>query len=107
MKRSRFFNALLRITLLLNLGVWGASASWAEINHQEALRLKQTGAILSLEEIVARVRSLKPGIIIETELDFEKGRYVYEIEVLDPQGQVWEIELDAASGELLEIKLDD
>jgi uncharacterized membrane protein YkoI len=56
---------------------------------------------------VERARAAKPGEIIETELEREQGRYVYEVEILDSAGQVWEVKLDARTGELLEIEHDD
>jgi uncharacterized membrane protein YkoI len=45
--------------------------------------------------------------VIETDLDREMGRYVYEIEVLDAQGVVWEMDLDAKTGEVIKSKRDD
>ena len=51
--------------------------------------------------------AVKPGQILETELDEDDGRYVYELEILDERGQVWELELDASTAELLELESED
>ena len=42
--------------------------------------------------------------MLETELERKGERYIYEIELVDDQGQVWELKFDAASGELLKEK---
>ena len=42
--------------------------------------------------------------MLEVEFESEHGQYIYEIEILNPQGIVWELELDAQTGQLLERK---
>ena len=79
----------------------------ADEDHVMARKLHEAGEIRSLEEISARARSEKPGEILETELERDHGRYVYEIEILDPQGQVWELKLDAKTGDLIQAEIDD
>ena len=71
-------------------------------DHWEAHRLRQSGAILPLEQILESVHQTHPGRILEVKLDEEHGSYVYEIELLDDYGRVWELEIDATSGRLLE-----
>jgi uncharacterized membrane protein YkoI len=58
-----------------------------------ARKLRDAGAILPLEQIIQRARAVNPGEVIETELECKHGRYVYEVEILDQAGQVWEIKL--------------
>jgi uncharacterized membrane protein YkoI len=84
-----------------------APVAVADSDHEIARRLRESGEILPLEKIVERARAVKPGEIIETEFERKLGRYVYEVEILDSAGQVWEVELDAKTGELLEIEQDD
>ncbi|HWA14055.1 MAG TPA: PepSY domain-containing protein [Burkholderiales bacterium] len=79
----------------------------ADEGHAIARRLHEAGEIRSLEEISARARAAKAGEILETELERSDGRYVYEMEILDAQGQVWELKLDAKTGELLRMEIDD
>ena len=76
-------------------------------DHVRARKLRESGEILSLEQIVERARAAKGGEVIETELERKQGRYVYEVEILDSAGRVWEVELDAKTGELLEVEQDD
>ncbi|MGD2075258.1 MAG: PepSY domain-containing protein [Gammaproteobacteria bacterium] len=70
--------------------------------QDRVLRLKRQGAILPLQDILERARRYHAGRVLETELEQKDGRYIYEIEVLDAQGRVWEMSFDAASGEFLE-----
>ncbi len=79
----------------------------ADDDADRARYLKQHGDILPLEQIISAAMEVKPGQILETELDEEDGRYVYELEILDDRGQVWELELDATTGELVELENED
>lgn len=77
-----------------------------DIDHREARRLREAGAIRPLGEVLAALAARRPGRVLETELEREDGRYVYEIEILDPTGQVHEFEIDAATGEVLQAKIE-
>jgi uncharacterized membrane protein YkoI len=72
--------------------------------YDEVRSLQQRGAILPLQQILDRARPYHEGRVLETELERNGARYVYEIELVDDQGQVWEMKFDAASGELLQEK---
>jgi len=74
----------------------------ADEDHLEARRLMESGSIQPLETILERVRAQRPGRILEVELEEEDRRYVYEIELLDESGQVWELKMNAVTGEILE-----
>lgn len=79
----------------------------ADEDHELARKLREAGAILPLEEIVRHARAAKPGELLETDLEKKHGRYVYEVEILDKAGQVWEIELDAGDGRLISVERED
>jgi uncharacterized membrane protein YkoI len=40
--------------------------------------------------------------VLEVELEEEQGHYIYEIELLDARGRVWNLEFDARTGRLVE-----
>lgn len=88
----------------LNLGSVGLVLGSADRDddHLEARRLMESGSIQPLETILEQVLSQRPGRILEVELEGEDGRNVYEIELLDESGQVWELKLDAVTGEILD-----
>lgn len=85
------------------------TAAWADADADRARRLVQQGAILPLEEILPLVRAAKPGTLIELELHYEGEHeaHVYEMEVLDAEGRLWEVDIDATTGELIEVEPDE
>jgi uncharacterized membrane protein YkoI len=80
----------------------------ADADADRARRLVQEGAILPLEEILPLVRKARPGTLIELELHYEREHdaHVYEMEVLDADGRLWEVEFNATTGELIEVEPD-
>ena len=76
----------------------------ADSDHVAARRLREAGEIMPLEKIAERARAEKPGEILEAELKQKRGRYIYEVEILDAGGRVWELRLDARSGALIKIE---
>ncbi len=78
-----------------------------EIGHDAARQLLESGRILPLETILAKVMERVPGKLIETKLEYEHGRIMYDIKILRPEGRVQEVEVDAATGEILKIEDDD
>jgi uncharacterized membrane protein YkoI len=79
-------------------------------NDSDAAReLHEAGRILSLEHFIEQATRIHPGRVIDAELKWEDehDHYVYEIEVLDVRGEVWELEFDAQRGGLLEGEKED
>jgi uncharacterized membrane protein YkoI len=79
-----------------------------DLGQNEALQLRQSGAILSLETLLNKALARYPGgSLLEAELEQEHGGYRYEFEILLPDGRVREIEFNAVTGDMLEDKDDD
>ncbi|NLQ86936.1 peptidase, partial [Streptococcus mutans] len=73
-----------------------------DLGPDEALRLRDAGTIVSFEKLNATAIAKHPGsTITETELEEEYGKYIYQVELRDPQGLNWDLELDAVSGTVL------
>jgi uncharacterized membrane protein YkoI len=104
MTKTATHKGLLSLALL---GLVLALPLQAESDSERARLLKQQGKILPLEQVIAAAMAVKPGQILETELEEDDGRFVYELEILDEAGQVWELELDAATAELIELDNED
>jgi uncharacterized membrane protein YkoI len=85
----------------------GGEDHHSDHEQEEVRSLAQQGDILPLEQILQTAREHHNGRVLETELEREGDRYVYEIELLDEGGQVWELEFDAATGELLKKEQED
>jgi uncharacterized membrane protein YkoI len=75
--------------------------------HDKAKRLKDAGEILPLASVIKMATTKKPGRVIEAELKSSRGGYVYEIELVDKSGIVWELKYDAKTGELISTKEED
>lgn len=93
---------------MLALVLVAASASAGEVSHQRALELRQSGELIPFAEIVAIVEARYPGLsMLEVELEEDDNRYIYELEILTPNGQVRELEVDARRGDILDDELED
>jgi uncharacterized membrane protein YkoI len=92
-------HALLRLAVVVAFSL--ATPAFARLTHDEAKQLHESGAILPLERIIDAARALHAGRVVETELNGRAGRYIYEIEIVDEHGVVWEMRFDAATGGLI------
>lgn len=98
----------IRITTLIILcvAIFSTGTGIAAEDHERAKQLKEAGDILPLEEIIKKVAKQYPGRILETELEEEDDRKIYEIEILDDKGIVWKLKFDARTGGLIKRKED-
>ncbi len=70
----------------------------------EAAELVRQGVIIPMKTVVAKAEKLKTGRLLEADLRKKKGIYVYDVDILDAAGVVWELKFNAANGELLELE---
>jgi len=84
-------------------------SAWAgqDINQDEAKTLRQEGLILPLEQILQAAQRVHPGRVIEVELEKKRDLYIYEVEISDSNGQVWEMKFNASDASLLSQEQDD
>lgn len=78
-----------------------------DIGQDEARRLMLAGKIRPLSELMQLHPRRLSGHLLDVELEEEKGRLVYEIEVLGQDGVVREFYLDASSGAILKEEIED
>lgn len=100
------FNILSRVVLFWCLLAMGMVLVGVQAEHHNAVKhLRDTGGILPLEDIIAQYRRHhRDGRILEAELEYEEGRYVYELKILHDDGVVQEFEYDARTGEFWRIE---
>lgn len=87
--------------LLLALSA-GTTTAWAVSAEDEMKRLEERGPTISLESVIEKAQARQPGRMIEAEVEELHGRVVYEIEILDDEGRVWELLFDARTGKFIE-----
>mgnify|MGYP003666917138 CR=1 FL=1 len=94
--------------LLALLIGWSATAqAGRDIDQDEALYLVEQGVIQPLQKFIDDALKRYPGRFLEADLEWDDGRYVYELEIVTNDRRVLELEYDAVSGTLLDVDEDD
>lgn len=94
-----------RIVLFLMLA-GGVNAR--DLSQDEALRLREQGRIIPLEQLLSLVEKRHPhASLLEVELEEDGDIYVYEVELATRDGVVRELEIDASTGTILKDEEDD
>jgi len=83
------------------------NSAMADDDHLKAKRLLKSGDIVSIEQILTKVRQSYQGRVLEVDLEEKDGRYLYEIELVDSKGEVSKFYFDAKTGEEIEKTHDD
>jgi len=92
---------------ILLLIIISTQSSWADNDYDQAKKLLDAGDILSLENILAKISTQYPGRVLEVELETEDQQVLYEIDMIDSKGLVWELKVNAKTAEVIERKQDD
>ena len=100
MKRS----TLIASTLILILSSVGIAYASGKLDHNEIFQLRESGQIMSMEDVLRHAQSIQPGQLIEAELEREDDNYVYELKIIDAEGRLHKLELDAQTGDVLKQK---
>ena len=103
MMRNLISKSILMTCLIIGLG---SSLSYSD-DHDKAKALLIDGKILPLEVLLAKVKQDMPGKVIEVELEYEYGQYVYELELLKPTGKIIELYYDARTGRRISVEAED
>jgi len=64
-------------------------------------------AVISLEAARQTALARVPGTVIESELDKEKGKVVYEFEIRDKDKKTFDVLVDAKTGEIVGVEAED
>ena len=80
---------------------------YADIDHDDAKKLVESGEILSLEKILVEARKIQSGKVLEVELEKKDGLTIYEVELLNSQGIIFELKFDAETGKHLSTEKED
>ena len=88
--------------LLAACALWTALPARADKgDHERARDAVQSGQALALPELLERLQRTHPGQVLEIELERDDGRWVYEVKLLQPGGQVVKLAIDARTAEVL------
>ena len=88
------------LIVMLALAFAGASVQ-ADGDHDRARAAVQAGQVLPLGTVLDRLAREHPGQVLKVELESERGRWIYEVRLLQSGGRLTEFRIDAATGETL------
>ncbi len=105
MKPLRSIAAL--AALLLCVGISPFARGGDHDDHERARAAVQAGEVLPLPALLERLHRSFPGQVLDLELEHEQGRWIYEIKLLQPDGQLLKLEVDARTAQVLQVKRKD
>jgi uncharacterized membrane protein YkoI len=81
-----------------------AAPAFADEGHERARRALLSGEVMPLAQLLDKLRPDYPGQAISVELEEKRGRLIYEIGLLGPDGRMTKLYCDAKDGEVLSVK---
>ena len=105
---NKSYASIVTVSAMLSV-MWIGSAQADDDDHEEVVAMAQAAGALSLEEASEKALQVKPGKIVEIDLDERKwpvAGWDYEFDIVDAQGLKWEVEIDAITGESRKVNRD-
>lgn len=101
--KASCWSTVLPCVAALCLGVCALSSVHADDqrDHDRARAALKAGEVLSLQEVLDKVKQSHPGEVLEVELEREGGRWVYELKVLQIGGRLLRLDVDAKTALVL------
>lgn len=72
------------------------------INHWQHPQYRRISMGEANEIALKRV----PGEVVKSELEYDDGMILYEIDIRTAEGKKYEVKVDAVTGEIMKVKLD-
>lgn len=101
------FELTMKLSLFIILFLLYSMPSWSESDHDRAMHLLEEGKVISLQKVLDKAQIIVPGRILEVELESKNKQLVYEVEILNQQGEVMELLFDATTGQHLATEKED
>jgi uncharacterized membrane protein YkoI len=95
------FSPLCATALVLALTLSAGAQARDRDDHERAREAVVAGQILPLRTVLERLEREHTGRVLEIELESEDRRWIYEVKLLQPGGQLLKLEVDAGTGEVL------
>jgi uncharacterized membrane protein YkoI len=100
----RIVGALIIVALPLDGGA-GVLADNEQSDHDLARKALLEGRIRPLTEITQVVQAKIPGEILSVQIEIDdRKRFVYEFDIITPEGKLREVDVDAATATILQIE---
>jgi uncharacterized membrane protein YkoI len=94
----------------LVLGLWTTGAGAHNHDRDMAEQLQALGEVRPLQDVLAQVARDYPGQVLKVDFEREdddddclkcRGRWIYELKLLQDQGRMTKLKIDARTGETL------
>jgi len=92
---------------LLAIAIFSAPATGMTDEVDRVRELRDIGHILPLSQLLKKIELKYPGTLLDVNLEEEKGRVIYEIDLVGKDHVVHHIELDAHNGDIIAVDKDD
>jgi uncharacterized membrane protein YkoI len=76
-------------------------------DHERARAAVRAGEVLPLPVLLEKLQRSHPGQVLELELERDDGRWIYELKLLQADGQLLKLEVDARSAQVLQVRRKD
>lgn len=90
--------------LWLGAGLDLPQAHSDESDHELARQALQQGKVLPLRTVLDRVERQYQGQVLKVEFEHDDGRFIYEMRLLHPNGQLSKLKVDAVDGRVLSVR---
>jgi len=103
MERKAIRTLLTTLAISMTAFMFAATAS-ADDDMAEMRAISKAANLITPEQAVEKALSVKPGTVVDADIDRKFKGYYYEIEIIDAQAVEWEIDIDAETGEVRWVK---
>lgn len=90
--------------LWVGAGVDLSQAHSDESDHELARQALQQGKVLPLRTVLDQVERQYQGQVLKVEFEHDDGRFIYEMRLLHPNGQLSKLKVDAVDGRVLSVR---
>ncbi len=107
MKRNRILPCFVASLALFTLALTLIPRSCLADDTDRVRELRSTASIMPLSQLLQEVEKQHPGTLLEVELEEEKGRVIYEMQLLGEDKVVHTLKVNARNGKILSVDRDD
>ena len=90
--------------LWLGAGLDLPQAHSDESDHELARQALQQGKVLPLRTVLDQVERQYQGQVLKVEFEHDDGRFIYEMRLLHPNGQLSKLKVDVVDGRVLSVR---
>ena len=102
MKKNPMYAAVTAVAIAFAAPVLAQDAD----DLAEMQAVSKSAGLIAPEQAVEKALAVKPGTVVDADVDRKFGKFYYEVEIVDAQGIEWEVDIDAKTGKVRRVKKD-